>query len=77
MGSNGKQHLLLICPKEAYRKFLHVSSFKSSVLPSSPLKATNDIDKISAMLKAPLGRFKEKETSHFNSKGLNESGQIY
>jgi len=71
VGSKGKQHLLLICPKETHRKLVR-SYFKSGVLPSSPSKATYDIDKIS---ETPLGRF--KEISHFNSKGLNESGQIY
>lgn len=70
MGNKGK-HLLLMRSKEAYRKFMH-RYFKSSVLPSSPLKATDDTDKISAMLEAPSGRFKEKETSHFNSKGLKK-----
>lgn len=35
--------------------------FKSHVLPSCPLKDTNDIDKVSAMLEAPLGRLKQQK----------------
>lgn len=58
--SKGIQHLLLICPKEVHRKFVQ-KHFKSSVLPSSSLKATNNIHKVSAVSEAPLGRLKEKK----------------
>lgn len=65
-GSKGKQYLLIICPKKAHRKLVH-RYFKSGVLPSSPLKATNNIDKLPGL----------KEKTPPTSKGPNGNGQIY
>lgn len=48
-----KQYLLLICPKEAHRKLV-IRYFKSGVLPSSPLKATDNIDKLSGLKEKPF-----------------------
>lgn len=65
-GSKGKQYLLLICPKEAYRKLVH-RYFKSGVLPSSPLNSSNNIDKLSGL----------KGKNPPTSKGSNGNGKIY